>query len=511
MTSSLFSRLVRRCEPDRIDPISRRHFIAASAALTGTLLLSGPARALQVAGKPKGKRIVIIGAGFAGLAAAYELLAVGYDVTIVEARSRVGGRVLSFNKSFSEFVPGKNVEGGGELVGSNHPMWMTYAKKFDLEFHDITENEELDSLIAFDGKLLSDAEADALYEEMDEACNSMNAAAADIDADEPWKSKDAVALDKKNLQSWIMSLDVGELGKKALDLVLSVDNGVEAAQQSYLGNLAMIKGGGLEKFWTDSEVYRCIGGNDQLAHKLAQVITMDRIVLGLPVTEVAPKGGGMVVTCKDGRTIECDDVIVAVPPTVWKKINFKPALPASLSPQMGINTKYISRVKSKFWEAKNLTPDALTNGLVSMTWDATDAQGAEGEFAFNSFSGGNAAAEARSFDPAMRKDKFAAALEALYPGFKEAFVESRFMDWPGDQWVQASYSFPAPGQVTSMGPTLRNGLGKIHFAGEHCCYKFVGYMEGALSSGAELAQRLAARDGIVASKPAAAPKEEVKK
>jgi monoamine oxidase len=59
-----------------------------------------------------------------------------------------------------------------------------------------------------------------------------------------------------------------------------------------------------------------------------------------------------------------------------------------------------------------------------------------------------------------------------------------------------SYSFPAPGQVTRIGPLLRTGFGKLHFAGEHTSCKFVGYMEGALGSGAELAKRLATRDGV---------------
>ena len=79
------------------------------------------------------------------------------------------------------------------------------------------------------------------------------------------------------------------------------------------------------------------------------------------------------------------------------------------------------------------------------------------------------------------------------------------------QWVGASYSFPAPGEVTTMGPMLRKGAARLHFAGEHGCYKFVGYMEGALCSGVELAKRLAARDGLVKpeakpeAKPATAP------
>jgi monoamine oxidase len=495
MSTSLYARLTRRFAPERINVLSRRELLAMGTAAAALTLLSGPARAMSMAGRKPGKRVVVIGAGFAGLACAYELLSVGYDVTVIDARSRAGGRVLSFNDSFSEFVKGKNVEGGGELVGSNHPMWMAYAAKFGLEFHEIAEPEDASYPVKLAGKMLSDDEANALYEEMDEACHSMNDDAKAIDADEPWKSPNAAALDKKNLQAWIDALSVGELGKRGLTLQLSADNGVEAINQSYLGNLAMVKGGGIEKFWTDSEIYRCKGGNDLVAKKLADAITADRIVLGLPVTDVTSKNGAMIVTCKDGRTLECDDVVCAVAPTVWKRINFKPGLPASLVPQMGSNVKYLSHVKKAFWADKKLAADALTDEFISMTWDGTDGQG-EGEACLTCFSGGKASDEARALVPAERKAAYAKALEALYPGFNDNFVDSRFMDWPGDQWVGASYSFPAPGQVTAMGPTLRNGLGNLHFAGEHTCYKFVGYMEGALSSGAELARRMAQRDGL---------------
>lgn len=500
MSTSLYARLIRRCDPSRIDPVSRRAFLAAGVAAAGGLMLSGPARAMSFAGvRNKGKRVVVIGAGFSGLATAYELLSAGYDVTILEARTRVGGRVLSFNKSFAEFIPGRNMEGGGELIGSNHPLWVSYAEKFGLSFLDVSEDEALDSVVTIGGKRLSDAEADELYEEMTEACNTMNDAAKDINADEPWKSKDALALDKQSLQNWIDSLSVGDFGKKGLSLLMATDNGVECHKQSYLANLTMVKGGELDKFWTDSEVYRCKEGNDALAKALAKAITEDRIVLGLPVTEVAPKGDGMVVTCKDGRTLECDDVILTVPPTAWKKISFKPGLPESLMPQMGSNVKYLTKVKSAFWKEKNLSPDAFTDELASMTWEGTDGQGGEddkGEKGFICFSGGDASEKARSFSPDERKTKYAQALDALYGNFSNAFVESRFMDWPGDQWVGASYCFPAPGQITSQGPALQKGIGKLHFAGEHTCYKFVGYMEGALQSGVSLARRLAIRDGL---------------
>ena len=84
----------------------------------------------------------------------------------------------------------------------------------------------------------------------------------------------------------------------------------------------------------------------------------------------------IVVTAKDGRTIECDDVVLAVPPTTWKKIDFSPGLPEAMSPQMGLNTKYLAHVKARFWEENKpkLSQYALSDGLIQETWDATDAQ-----------------------------------------------------------------------------------------------------------------------------------------
>ena len=73
------------------------------------------------------------------------------------------------------------------------------------------------------------------------------------------------------------------------------------------------------------------------------------------------------------------------------------------------------------------------------------------------------------------------------------------MNWPNEIWTGAGYSFPAPGQVTSVGPIMHVGLGHLHFAGEHACYKFVGYMEGALNSGVAVAKRIVARDSGIAN------------
>lgn len=88
-------------------------------------------------------------------------------------------------------------------------------------------------------------------------------------------------------------------------------------------------------------------------------------------------------------------------------------------------------------------------------------------------------------------------MNKIYNGYKDNATKTRFMNWPNDPWTLAGYSFPAPGQVTTVGPILQKGIGRLHFAGEHASYKFVGYMEGALNSGALVAKRLAARDGLL--------------
>ncbi|MFN0131213.1 MAG: flavin monoamine oxidase family protein [Phycisphaerales bacterium] len=493
MSRSFFARLHSRFGPP-VDLAERRRFLKATLATSAGLLLSnGCALGRTGMGGGGGKRVVIIGAGFAGLACGYELKSAGYDVTLLESRGRIGGRVLTF----TDHVPGRVVEGGAELIGSNHPTWVAYAEKFGLSFLDVTEDEDAELPIVIEGKRLSAEEAEKLYETMDEALSRMNADAVPINADEPWLSENAAALDKRTAREWIDALEADDFTKRAVAILLAADNGQDPARQSYLGNLVQVKGGGVEKYWTESEVYRCKGGNQQLAHKLAEAIGKDRIVLELPATSIEPKGSGMLVAAKDGRTLECDEVVLAVPPSVWKKIDIRGELGA-LNPQMGVNVKYLAHVKSKFWKDKKLSPDSLTDGDISMTWDGTDNQGDDGPACLIAFSGGPAAERARGRSREERDAAYKKAYEDLYPGFGDQFVGARFMDWPGDPWTQAGYSFPAPGQITAMGPTLHKGVGKLHFAGEHACYKFVGYMEGGLNSGASLARRIAQRDGVTA-------------
>lgn len=484
---NLYAQLHRR--HGKKDGITRRDMIQRSLAAAGALLISDRIGFAMPQGKAG--RVVVIGAGFSGLAAAYELTRAGYDVTVVEARNRVGGRVISF----SDIVPGKNVEGGGELIGSNHPTWMGYGKQFKLDFLDVGE-EDAEFPIVLNGKRLSADESEKLWEEMEAAFKPLLADAANIDADRPWTAPDAAALDRRTLGSWIEGLSVSPLCKAGIDAMMTADNGVVTEWQSYLGNLAMWKGGGLEQYWTDSEVFRCRGGNQQLATKLVAAIGAAKVITRTPVRSVELTQSGARVLLATGKTLEADRVILTAPPSTWNRIAIDPALPLGLMPQMGSNVKFLMGLNGPFWRRAEVAPDLLSDGPANMTWHATEGQKGAGE-ALVAFSGGPSAEICRDWG-ARRTENYLAELGKVYKGIRGSFSgKARFMDWPGDAWTKASYSFPAPGQVTAQGPTLHDGLGRLHFAGEYASYAFMGFMEGALNSGAAVAKRIAQTDGVV--------------
>jgi monoamine oxidase len=138
-----------------------------------------------------------------------------------------------------------------------------------------------------------------------------------------------------------------------------------------------------------------------------------------------------------------------------------------------------------------------------MTWEATGGQLGDENAVLTAFSGAQAAEACLAYPKDQRDARYREKIEPLYPGFGENFVRSRFMDWPRDEWAQGSYSFPAPGFLTKYAPVLAAGAGRLHFAGEHMGFKFVGFMEGALQAGVGVARRIAVRDDVGAPRKSA--------
>jgi monoamine oxidase len=278
-------------------------------------------------------------------------------------------------------------------------------------------------------------------------------------------------------------------------------NGISSAWQSLLGVLAVVRGGGLDRFWDETDTLHCVGGTQQLAVKLAASFTATRgqaaLALNQAVRAVRISAARATVTLADGRQLEADEVVLAVPISTWNRIAFDPPLPVQLSLQMAATTKYLAVCRERFWARLGRSPNAMSDGPVQLTWETTAGQGDAGEHALVCLAGGTSADECRSWPPQEREARFKTILQKFYPGIEGQLAAGRFMDWLLDPWSRGTYSFPAPGQVMAAGPLLAAPFERrLHFAGEHACFAFTGWMEGALASGVRLAHRLAERDGL---------------
>ena len=439
-------------------------------------------------------RVAVVGGGFGGLACAYELSVAGYWVDVFEARNRLGGRV----RSVQEFAPGQHVEFGAELIGKNHPHWLRYAGQFGIELvglggdDDDDTDDESSRTIVIDGKRVSGDEAARWEREIDAGLAELTREAVVADWDQPWKTPDADRLDRMSTAERLASLKTTDRAKRAIGVELVLDMAVRLEDMNYLALLCTIHAHGLERFWSDTEVFRAKSGNQVLASCLAAGIRGGGLHLDCPVTRIEAGSSGMVVSLRDGRELKYDDIVLAVPPSVWDKIEFSPALPQLLRPQMGVATKFLTVCSGDFWRPAR-SPEFLTDTLAGSVWEGPKAE-VGGHRSLVSFAGGPVAEKLHALPLAEQAGTLHKSLDDLLPGYRAAHLKSEFVDWPGDPWTRGGYSFPRPGQLVSQARILRNGIGHLHFAGEHASFGFTGYMEGALESGVSLAKRLIQRD-----------------
>ncbi|MCP3447668.1 NAD(P)/FAD-dependent oxidoreductase [Bradyrhizobium sp. CCGUVB14] len=497
---SIFARLNRRYGRKFIG-FDRQKLVSSTLANAMVVTAATPPRDMpRPARAARRPRVTIVGAGLGGLMAGYTL-AHCCDVTIFEARERVGGRVWSKNKSSGV------VEAGGELIGYNHPLWLALARQFRLGLSLFTLDSNFDALdldmpIYLDGRKISNPFAlKTLFEQMEAAFGRMARRARHVHKHAPWLTSDADALDQQSMADWIRGEHCSRLAKLAIKEQFSNDAGQPVERQSLLANFAVVHGGALKghpaAFFTQTETLRCSEGNQSLAEHLAEEIRKvgGVVHLSTPVVAVDIDKEGVTITPEGAASHLADYVVLAIPPSLWPggrfaKIKITPQLTPDHYISMGTAVKYLSPVKRRFWIDHGLAP-AATSSRFGVTWEGTDNQiaprGREVELSL--FAGSRPAQLAiRQWERGGKTavDAFyASRIGQVYRGYQDNLSQPPdFIAWPADPWTGAGYSCPAPGEVTRAGPLLNSAFHKrMYFAGEHTCFAYYGYMEGALQSG----------------------------
>jgi monoamine oxidase len=433
---------------------------------------------------PPSASVAIVGAGFAGCAAAYTAKLLGLNVTLYDRLGRAGGRV-EFSDSI---VPGRILEKGAELIGLNHPLWIAFANEAGLGLSVVTPEDkqgggQLHSPLILNGRSYSPSEQKRLYDEMNKVFDSwVEQSKVVTDPWNPWTTPNAPLLHSRNLTQKIPDGTPDDV-LHAIKTEFELNNTVPASEQSWLAILAQIQAGGGQGFFEDTEIFRCSAGNQRLADWLVRDLT----IVGQAVRSI-DVSTGVELLLSSGQTVgPFDYVIVATSVAIWPYIKVDGRPFPFLSVKHGPAIKYLAPIGKRFWIPQSLAPDGLSD-VLGMIWEGTDNQADTAGFDLTVFAGGTAASNAikgGGSDP-----YFNPLVSALYPGFKTS--GGHFVNWPSNPAIQTGYSCPAPGEVVSKQLSYVTPYkDRLFVAGEHTSPAWFGFMEGALESGISAACRVA--------------------
>ncbi|MGW2518847.1 flavin monoamine oxidase family protein [Streptomyces sp. NPDC001617] len=498
----------RQHHPRTVNGLSRRSLLGGAAAAAGAVTLTGTAAGPAAAASTRDVDVAIVGGGIAGLTAARDLVAGGKTVAVLEARSRVGGRVVNLSLANGGFT-----EGGGEFIGPTQDRikaladslgvatFTTYNTGKNLLYKDGTRTP-----YATDGILGAVPPIDAaglanaaiVQSELDDMAKT-------VPVDAPWTAAKAAEWDKQTFESWLNANAIVPSAKFLLDLASTSIFSAQPRELSLLYVLFYIAAAGnesnvgtLERL-TDTangaQESRFVGGSQQVPIKLAATLG-DRVVLSAPVRSIAQSGSKYVVTA-DGITVTAKRVVVAVPRPLSSRITFDPLLPAEQDQlaqrlPMGSIGKAIAVYDTPFWRADGLNGQAVSDsGVVRSTFDNSPP-----DASYGALMGFIEADEMRAYDAASVDDVKTAVLKDYVNYFGDkaksptSFVLQR---WDNEGFSRGGpVAYAPPGVLTEYGAALRKPVGGIHWAGTETSTYWTGFMDGAVRSGERAAKEVLA-------------------
>ena len=486
--------------------------MAGAAAGAAALAAGTPGGVARAAGRGRRRTrrredVVVVGAGLSGLVAAREIARAGHSVAVLEARARVGGRMLSRTVAGGAEV----VDLGAEFIGptQNHIAALVAELGIDT-FPSYAQGDNVyvaggRRTTYADGGLTGQAPPDLLaLPDLLLTVTALDEMATRIAVDAPWTAARAAEWDSQSLESWIRANTTnGARFRAQSTAAIRAIFGAEPREISLLFALFFIAASGDERnagtfqrnFSTrnGAQQDRIAGGTQAIALALARQLGR-RVVRRSPVRRIVV-GRGYVDVVSDRYVNRARRVIVALPPTLAGRIQYEPALPAlrdGLTQRLpqGHMVKVQAIYERPFWRADGLTGASVSDvGPLNITFDSSPESGAPG--ALLGFAGGD---EARRFERRSEGERRAAALASFARAFGPRalspidYVE---MNWSQEPWSRGCpVAVAPPGVLTGYGAALREPVGRIHWAGTETATYWNGYMDGAVSAGLRSAREV---------------------